>query len=48
MVMKVLMIRVRDKNGIYEPNKRSKYLQKYKKFMEEEFKIIGFQRRKRR
>jgi DNA ligase-1 len=35
-------IMLRDKNGIYEPNKRSKYLQKYKKFMEEEFKIIDF------
>ena len=33
---------VRDINSIYEPNKRSKYLQKYKKFEEEEFKIIGF------
>ena len=35
-------IMLRDKNGLYEPNKRSKYLQKYKKFMEEEFKIIDF------
>ena len=35
-------IMIRDKNGLYEPNKRSKYLQKYKKFMEEEFKIIDF------
>jgi DNA ligase-1 len=33
---------VRDKNGPYEIQKRSKYLQKYKEFMEEEFKIIGF------
>ena len=33
---------VRDKEGIYEPNKRSKYLQKFKKFMEEEFEIVGF------
>lgn len=33
---------VRDKNGLYEPNKRSKYLQKFKKFMEEEFEIVGF------
>ena len=33
---------VRDKDGIYEINKRSKYLQKYKEFMEEEFKIVGF------
>jgi len=36
-------IMVRDKDGPYEPNKRSKYLQKYKGDMEEdEFKIIGF------
>ena len=33
---------VRDKEGVYEPNKRSKYLQKFKKFMEDEFEIIGF------
>ena len=33
---------IRDKNGPYEPNKRSKYLQKYKKFVEEEFKIVGY------
>ena len=33
---------IRDKAGPYEPNKRSKYLQKYKEIMEEEFKIIGF------
>jgi DNA ligase-1 len=33
---------VRDKSGIYEINKRSKYLQKFKEFMDEEFKIIGF------
>ena len=33
---------VRDPNGPYEVNKRSKYLQKYKEFMEEEFKIVGF------
>jgi DNA ligase-1 len=33
---------IRDQGGIYEPNKRSKYLQKYKEFMEEEFEIIGF------
>ncbi len=33
---------VRDKNGPYEVQKRSKYLQKYKEFMEEEFKIVGF------
>ena len=35
-------IMVRDKDGPYEPNKRSKYLQKYKEIIEEEFKIIGF------
>lgn len=35
-------IMIRDANGIYEPNKRSKYLQKYKEFMEEEFEIVGF------
>jgi len=35
-------IMIRDKNGIYEPNKRSKYLQKFKEFMEEEFQIIGY------
>jgi DNA ligase-1 len=35
-------IMIRDQNGPYEVNKRSKYLQKFKEFMEEEFKIIGF------
>jgi ATP-dependent DNA ligase len=35
-------IMIRDKNGLYEVNKRSKYLQKFKEFMEEEFKIINF------
>ncbi len=35
-------IMIRDKDGPYEVQKRSKYLQKYKEFMEEEFKIIGF------
>jgi DNA ligase-1 len=35
-------IMIRDMNGIYEVNKRSKYLQKFKEFMEEEFKIVGF------
>ena len=35
-------IMIRDMNGIYEINKRSKYIQKFKEFMEEEFKIIGF------
>jgi len=33
---------MRDMAGIYQINKRSKYLQKYKKFMDAEFKIIGF------
>ena len=33
---------IRDINSIYEPNKRSKYLQKYKKFDEDEYKIVGF------
>ena len=35
-------IMIRDKNGIYETNKRSKYLQKFKEFMEDEFQIVGF------
>lgn len=35
-------IMLRDMDGIYEIDKRSKYLQKYKTFMEEEFEIIGF------
>lgn len=35
-------IMIRDMNGPYEINKRSKYLQKFKEFMEEEFKIVGF------
>merc|ERR1712070_865257 len=33
---------IRDVNSIYEPNKRSRYLQKYKKFDEDEYKIVGF------
>ena len=33
---------LRDQNGPYEINKRSKYLQKYKEFLEDEFVIIGF------
>ncbi len=35
-------IMIRDMNGCYEVDKRSKYLQKYKEFNEAEFKIIGF------
>lgn len=35
-------IMVRDKEGPYEPNKRSKFLQKYKEIIEEEFKIVGY------
>jgi ATP-dependent DNA ligase len=35
-------IMIRDQNGPYEVNKRSKYLQKFKEFMEEEFKITGY------
>jgi DNA ligase-1 len=35
-------IMIRDPCGVYEPNKRSKYLQKYKEFMEDEFVITGF------
>lgn len=35
-------IMIRDMKGPYEINKRSKYLQKYKEFMEDEFKIVGF------
>lgn len=35
-------IMIRDVNGPYEINKRSKYLQKFKEFMEEEFKIVGY------
>jgi ATP-dependent DNA ligase len=33
---------LRDTNGPYEQNKRSKFLQKYKDFMEDEFEIVGF------
>ena len=33
---------IRQIDGQYEPNKRSKFLQKYKMFMEEEFEIISF------
>lgn len=35
-------IMIRDPAGKYEVDKRSKFLQKYKDFQEEEFKIIGF------
>lgn len=35
-------IMIRDPIGVYEVDKRSKYLQKYKEFMEEEFNIVGF------
>ena len=35
-------IMLRDPQGTYEIDKRSKYLQKYKEFMEEEFTIVGF------
>ena len=35
-------IMIRQVNGIYEQNKRSKYLQKYKTFFEEEFEIVNF------
>jgi DNA ligase-1 len=33
---------LRESKGTYEQNKRSKFLQKYKEFMEEEFLITGF------
>ena len=35
-------IMLRDPVGIYEPDKRSRYLQKYKEFLEEEFEIVGY------
>jgi ATP-dependent DNA ligase len=35
-------IMIRDPAGKYEVDKRSKFLQKYKDFQEEEFKIMGF------
>lgn len=35
-------IMIRSVDGPYEVQKRSKYLQKFKEFMEEEFEIIGF------
>ena len=33
---------LRDSRGVYQVNKRSKYLQKYKEFMDAEFPIVGF------
>lgn len=33
---------LRDPAGPYEPDKRSRYLQKYKEFLEEEFEIVGY------
>jgi DNA ligase-1 len=33
---------LRNFEGTYEPNKRSSFLQKYKKFMDSEYKIVGF------
>jgi ATP-dependent DNA ligase len=33
---------IRQENGVYEENKRSKFLQKHKSFIEEEFEIEGF------
>jgi len=35
-------VMIRDPEGPYERNKRSKYLQKYKEMMDQEFPIIGF------
>ena len=35
-------IMLRDPIGPYESNKRSKFLQKYKEFMEDEFRIVGY------
>ena len=35
-------IMLRDPAGTYEIDKRSKYLQKYKEFQEEEFRIVGY------
>jgi ATP-dependent DNA ligase len=35
-------IMIREMSGVYEVQKRSKFLQKYKEFFEEEFKIVGF------
>lgn len=34
---------LRNKNSVYELDKRSKHLQKYKEFIEDEFKIIGYE-----
>ena len=36
-------IMVRDMNGPYEISKRSKYLKKYKEFVDSEFEIVGFE-----
>lgn len=36
-------IMIRASEGPYEINTRSKYLQKYKEFMDEEFQIVGFE-----
>jgi len=35
-------VMIREMSGVYEVQKRSKFLQKYKEFFEEEFKIVGF------
>ena len=35
-------VMIRNMDAPYELNKRSKHLQKYKEFMDEEFKIVGF------
>lgn len=35
-------IMLRDPTGPYEPDKRSRYLQKFKEFLEEEFEIVGY------
>lgn len=35
---------IRNKNGLYHNNKRSHDLQKYKKFVDQEFKIINYER----
>lgn len=35
-------VMIREESGVYEENKRSKFLQKHKSFLEEEFEIRGF------